>query len=357
MNTAYPLLPVSVVSLLAYLTTWGFSAWGIFSRKLHRKIWNYALLVTFLVSGLLGLVSVIKINYKLEIPGYDQLLRWHVSVGIGMVIISLFHLSWHLKYYFSLPAKKNLSDSFVEIISGYHPRKISVLLFLLGMLAIINQLVFIREFISVLAGNELILGVVMANWLLITGWGAYTGRNSTAAALNMKRQTSMLLAVALLPVLLTGLLYWLKSQLFPPGTLTGMSVAIAGVFLLLFPVCFLSGYLFTSFSATYSTGAGKNLIGKAYALESLGSLAGGLLFSVMLGNFFNSIQIFSITGGIVFSIAFFLFRKENKKHAWLYIAFGFLIPIVIFIFNPDTQIKKLLYPNQKIHIKVCMPSR
>ncbi|MCF8346239.1 MAG: hypothetical protein K9G38_03435, partial [Bacteroidales bacterium] len=101
MNTAYPLFPVTIITLLAYASTRLFVAWEIIPLRWHRKYWNYLLLIAFLVSGFLGLLSVVKVNYKLDIPGYDAYLQWHVSFGIAMVIISLFHLSWHLRYYFS----------------------------------------------------------------------------------------------------------------------------------------------------------------------------------------------------------------------------------------------------------------
>ena len=93
MNTVYPLLPVAVLTLMAYFITWLFSQWGMITLKAHRKFWNILLLLTFLVCGLSGLFSIVKINYKLDIPWYDQILRWHVVLGAGMVFVSFFHLS------------------------------------------------------------------------------------------------------------------------------------------------------------------------------------------------------------------------------------------------------------------------
>ncbi len=52
---------------------------------------------------------------------------------------------------------------------------IKYLLIVLGGVAIINQLVFIREFLSVLDGNELVMGLVMSCWMILTGFGAYLG--------------------------------------------------------------------------------------------------------------------------------------------------------------------------------------
>lgn len=348
MNTAYPLFPVSVITILAYLFTWLFGRWGIFNRKSHRKFWNVVLLISFLISGLLGLLSVVKVNYKLDIPGYETLMQWHVSFGIGMVIIAVFHLTWHWKYYFSFQkgtGEKKIEKPNAELNDPIL-NKTGYLLFLLGVLAIINQVVFIREFISVMAGNELIMGVVMASWLLLTGWGAYTGRKGISADFKLKRGITMLIALAILPAISVTMLYWLKSMLFPPGTLTGIGMAIIGALLLLFPVCFLSGYLFTAFSTLLSNSKNKNLIGKAYALESLGSLSGGLVFSLILGRFFNAIEIFALTTSVVLFVGAWLVQKQFSKLSLITLAIS--IPILAFIFNPDTSVKKLLYPSQEI---------
>jgi spermidine synthase len=349
MNVAYPLFPVSVITILAYFTTWLFTKWEIFPLRTHRKFWNYLLLITFLVSGIIGLLSVIKINYKLEIPHYDQLLKWHVAFGIAMVVIALFHLSWHLKYYFSRSAKisKKLEKPAIEFINK-GVENIGFLLFMLGMVAIIDQVVFIREFLSVLDGNEQVLGIVMAVWLLLTAWGAYTGRIQNSLGFNLQKGLNLLAFLALAPAFLIGLLYWLKSMLFPPGTITNMGMSVAGVFLLLFPVCFLSGYLFTALSTHFSLSKNENLIGKAYAFESLGSLAGGLIFSLILGRFFNSLQIIGLTSEVVLLVvALNLTERKTLKRISLFGA-SILIPLLIFLFNPDVQIKKLFYPNQEI---------
>lgn len=348
MNTAYPLFPVSVIILLAYAISSLFTRWGIYNSRSHRKFWNVLLLVTFLVSGLLGLLSVVKVNYKLDIPHYDELMQWHVSLGIGMVIIAFFHLSWHWKYYFSLKREKPAADHalpFSETFEKAFPH-FGILLFLLGLLAVINQVVFIREFMSVMAGNELILGIVMSAWLLLTGWGAYAGRKGIPKGFSRFRAVAMLVTLALLPLVLIALLYWLKSQLFPPGTITGIGNAVVGTFLLLYPVCFLSGFLFTLFSTGYSVTDHQNRIGKSYALESLGSLSGGLLFSFILGRFFNSSLVFGITSALVFVVSSWICERRLQRIVLMFSAVVF--PLAIFLLNPDTRIKQWLYRSQQI---------
>ena len=43
----------------------------------------------------------------------------------------------------------------------------------LGVSSIVTQIVTLREFLSVFAGNELVIGIILGNWLLLTGLGSY----------------------------------------------------------------------------------------------------------------------------------------------------------------------------------------
>ena len=347
MNT-YPFFPVTLLTFLAFFISWIFAHWDIISVKSHRKIWNYLLLVTFFVSGFLGLLSVIKVNYKLEIPFYEKLLQWHVCFGIAMVFIAFFHLSWHLKYYFSFGNKAENQDSGTTQFDQGDGLRLRAMLFLLGMAAMINQVVFIREFISVLAGNELVMGIVLAFWMLITSWGALRAKKKGTNRFNLKKGMIELWAIAVFPIVMIPVLYLFKKMLFPPGTLINLGHSILATSIVLFPVCFLSGYLFTVFSGLYSDFNKSNLVGKSYAVESLGSLLGGVLFSLFLGRFFNSLQVISITSAMVLFTGSFLFKGKKKHFDWRLFLSALVIPVLVFVFNPDKLIKKTLYPNQVI---------
>lgn len=73
----------------------------------HRKFWNMILLISFLISGILGLIMAFLIDYKLNISWYQDFLWTHVEFGITMATIAIFHALWHIKYYLSyLPRKK-----------------------------------------------------------------------------------------------------------------------------------------------------------------------------------------------------------------------------------------------------------
>ncbi len=348
MNIAYPLFPVTLITFLAYFTTWIFVRWEILKQKWHRKFWNYLLLITFLISGLLGMLSVVKVNYKLEIPYYETFMQWHVSFGIAMVIIAFFHLWWHLKYYFTFRKSKVKSETIIPEITDIDAFMTRVMLLLLGFITMVNQVVFIREFINVLSGNELVVGIILSVWMLLTGWGALAARKRLPLKFTFQRGMVMLTSLTLFPMLLLALLFGLKSLMFPPGTIVDLNYSILAAIVLLFPVCFLSGHLFTVFSTYNSVSGNVNLTGKSYAFESLGSLAGGVLFSLILGRFFTAFQIFALMAILVLITGVWLDFKFSNHRSWGKLSIGLLIPVLIFTINPDHYIKKLMFPNQQL---------
>ena len=103
----YPLIFISLITLIPYLITTLLVKAKIMKKRIHRKIWNYILLITFTVAGILGLLLVIQINYKIMMNLFLENLKLHVEFGISMAIISIIHVIWHWKYYFSIKKQKD----------------------------------------------------------------------------------------------------------------------------------------------------------------------------------------------------------------------------------------------------------
>ena len=98
----YDLAPISLFLIFLYVLSHILSKKNIISIGNHRKLWNILLLVTFLVSGILGILLVIKINFGIAIPLPFNILFWHVEAGIAMAVISIFHILWHWTYFKNL---------------------------------------------------------------------------------------------------------------------------------------------------------------------------------------------------------------------------------------------------------------
>ena len=84
----YRFVGISVATLLLYCLT-----------SVLKKIWNVLLLLTCLVSCLLGFFLVIQINYHFATEWLRSILKIHVEFGIAMTIIAVIHILWHTNYY------------------------------------------------------------------------------------------------------------------------------------------------------------------------------------------------------------------------------------------------------------------
>ena len=59
----------------------------------------FILLISFLISGIFGIILAIIVSYGIRLDFHSDLLFWHVEMGIAMAIISIFHISWYLRYF------------------------------------------------------------------------------------------------------------------------------------------------------------------------------------------------------------------------------------------------------------------
>lgn len=95
----YNFFPLSIFLTLGYV----FSLWLVRKKIVNlfwqRFFWNLVLLISFLISAILGIFLVIKINFGWVIFPTFNSLYWHVELGIVMAVVSLFHLFWHWSYF------------------------------------------------------------------------------------------------------------------------------------------------------------------------------------------------------------------------------------------------------------------
>lgn len=357
MNTAYALWPISILVILFYTLTFVFVRMGIIGKTTHRKFWNALLLITFLVTGLIGLLLVVKVNYKLEIPFYDELLRYHVEFGTGMAIIGFIHFWWHLSYYLKLfkgePGHE--PEQITSVENSIDERFLKIAAFLLGSTSVIAQVILLREFLSVFNGNELVIGIVLANWMVLTGFGAYLGKFQAKVRNASSFIFNGLLGLSVLPFITAFLINFLKNIVFPVGAMIGISQLFFASLLLLVPFCFVSGFLFTTIANSFSEIKNSNQSGSTYGFESVGSIAGGLLSGLLFIFIFSSIEsllVLIVLNGLVLFLT--TQKQATSTRAWIpllmvVLAFGILF------FHPEKNIRSFIYPNQQIEVSKDSP--
>lgn len=362
MNSPYLIFPIGILLLISYLLTLSLSRLSFIKLATHRKIWNVLLLTAFFVTAVLGLILAIQVNYKIKIPFIKQLLTLHVDFGIGMTTIAVFHFLWHWNYYLSLFKKKNLKKKTDEeelkyteevIDNSVIPVKIRFIevlpLFVLGFSAILAQIVLLREFLLVYGGNELVCGLVLASWMILTGTGAFIGRITKKTGFPKNFMFYALILLGLIPPITVFLINNFKNIIFEPGIAIGLFQMLYTTLIILLPFCILSGFLFTWLATKLSVNKKANLIEKAYAFESVGSIIGGGLFSFLLVYFLTTYQILgvlllvNILTGLVFAIKL---KLDARKIIMLISALVFVI--IVFITDFDSFSKKALFRNQEL---------
>jgi len=95
----YNLIALFLLSAILYGSTYFLVKMKAITIVGHRKIWNIVLLVSFLISGILGILLVIRINFGWAPSLPFSMLFWHVEAGIVMTVIAVFHMLWHWQYF------------------------------------------------------------------------------------------------------------------------------------------------------------------------------------------------------------------------------------------------------------------
>lgn len=160
----------------------------------------------------------------------------------------------------------------------------------LGSTSIASQIILLREFLSAFYGNELVIGIVLANWMVITGIGSYFGKYGKGFRSHRTLLPTLFASFALLPLLTVLVIRLARNIVFTTGSTVGLTELLCASFVVLLPFCLLSGFLFTAIARLASENSSGNMIRQVYALESAGSAIGGLVFSLILIFVFTTFQ-------------------------------------------------------------------
>lgn len=174
------------------------------------------------------------------------------------------------------------------------PAVFSGAVLVLGASGIIAQLLLLRELLITFQSNELSIGIVLANWLVLEAAGSCLGRAIDRA----RRKVGCFVSVTLVfSLCLPAAVYLARTWKILAGASTGEGVGFHQIFLasllILLPVSLAHGALFTFACRIGSsrTPSGAVGIGWIYFLETAGTLAGGLVFTSLMITLMNSFQV------------------------------------------------------------------
>lgn len=219
--------------------------------------------------------------------------------------------------------------------------------FVAGFAAMLTQLVFLRELFHIFEGNEMAFGIVLGNWMLLMGLGAFLGRYFKKP--QIKILISLQILQALLPIITILILRANIHKILPFGVAIGMVETFLGCFLILLPFCLTAGCFLVVLSQWLQEKNAATDTGKIYCFDNIGSVFGGILFSVLLIYFSNHFIALYIVAflHLIYSI---WIAHQNKQKSFILINACILIAltVVIFHFNLEKWSLQQKYKSQNI---------
>jgi spermidine synthase len=201
---------------------------------------------------------------------------------------------------------------------------------IMGLGALLAQIILLRELMVVFSGNELSTGVMLSAWLLWTALGsAVLGVCSDRIRGKPPFFSSVQLILAfLLPASFLLARYLRPLMGVPAGEIASLPQMVIGIFLLLIPFCLLSGFLFALGCSLLGEILGKEArsVGAVYAYEALGAGIGGVVFSYLLIHVFNPWQVVLLTAALLSFSSLLLSRRLRPiAFLWIGLLFGTLV--------------------------------
>jgi len=173
-------------------------------------------------------------------------------------------------------------------------RRIFIAALTLGLSGLVAEILLLRELLIVFSGNELCIGIILANWLILEAFGSYilgrkaeTSRNQleTFSVVTILFSISLIFAIFLTRVLK-------RSLGISIGEAIGFVPMFYTSFLILLPASVFHGALFTFCCRIYATHSGQDAsaTGRIYVYETVGTIIGGIACTYLLIPFLNSFQ-------------------------------------------------------------------
>jgi len=213
-------------------------------------------------------------------------------------------------------------------------RRILPVFFLLGAVAIITQSILVREFLVLSFGNELSWGLTFFGWLAgialgaaAGGWAA--GKASTRTGEEESRRRfpwssvhlftcSVVLLALVTPILLAVIRVVRGAFSIGPGEYLSLWTMLWLNPALTLPVSFLIGFTFPLASALLAgEKRSADPIAKVYAVEAVGSIVGGALFSFLLIEHVAPFHLMGITGAALLLTPALMSEKRKGDRSLL----------------------------------------
>ena len=165
----------------------------------------------------------------------------------------------------------------------------------MGFSGLVAQMLLLRELLVVFSGNELSIGIVLANWLILEAAGCY-GFGKKAESTNYPTEIFVGITI-LFSLSLPAAVYLTRILKTIIGISIGESIGFVSIFysslLILLPISVSHGALFPLCCRIYATyfAPDASSVGKVYVYETIGTIVGGFVWTYLLIPYLDAFQM------------------------------------------------------------------
>ena len=183
-----------------------------------------------------------------------------------------------------------------------------------GISSVVTQLLTIREILTQFQGNEIVIALILFNWLGLGGIGTLlanirTRRSAEATDINLGWLSLMLCGLSALQL---PAIRELRDVFFIQGSSVGFYPTWLFSFLVIAPYCLLLGFVLP-----YSLSVLRSRIAdfpgtRIYIIDNIGDITGGVLFSFILVYLVTPLQAIFIANLPLLATIIFLFPVAHR---------------------------------------------
>lgn len=205
-----------------------------------------------------------------------------------------------------------------------------------GIASVTTQLVVIREFLAQFQGNEIVVALVLFNWLVLGGVGTRLAHRSKSASAAVLAICSY--ALAALSAGQIAAIRLLRPQIFPLGASVGFYPVVLFSVLTMAPYAIMVGYVLP-YSLFVIRRQDPSFPGaRLYIADNLGDVCGGALFSFLFVYWCTPMQALLVANLALIVTAWPLVSTRRFGGLWGGVALLALILCLWFeidLLNPD----------------------
>lgn len=185
-----------------------------------------------------------------------------------------------------------------------------------GFSGLLAQVLLLRELMVNFYGNELVLGVILSNWIISEAAGVFIVGRFIDRAGNKEGVFSLFAALFALALPVTLYLSRAFKGILgiPPAEGMGLCAVLAVSLLAVLPAGFSHGALFNSLCKIYSLRCRDSLnsAGRVYAWEIVGTIIGGIAATYFFIPRFDSFQTSFLVSAAALIICLIFFKRSAK---------------------------------------------